>query len=476
MKEKTICDRVFSVVEDGDVLTASIKSERNSASQAVVSALKQAYSELKKYYSDVVGYMNSNGFSYYAYRYKRIVDKIDAYMSSIEPHYSTPADGDPVEPGHVNELYDWPAKVAKGTRMMYSLISGMSLGTIENYFEGLDGLNSCLGGIRKVHVRHLDLIQAEHWNAILDMLERCCLSLKYLGPNDKKDLDNMMRRAIVYLTMIDEAPEKILDELKRCIEEGVGCDKAYADARRWIISKLIDNTLMTLDITHISDLKDYIVNKLPYIKLYAMLSKLIDISPDAEKIISRADISNIKIEVSDYIVNEITNSAKASVAIAKDLLVNGQFQGNELFSEVTVACLGIVYIGPVVGANDKYFVEQGTCDELNEYGLLTDASICKANLLYIIWSVQSENFPNTLMPIGVISVYYGFGWVRIQFHIVTKGLTNAISICIKYFSGGMRCFVTGDGYGLNRSAELYADIYGNLIASGFEETRPAILS
>ena len=475
MIKKTVCNQEFDIVENGDVLTADIKSQRNTASGAIVNALNGAFSELKKYYSDVTGYMNELGFSYYAFRLKRVMDRIEDCINSVKPHYASASDGEPVEPEHVNELYEWPNKAAKCVRALMMFIDGMSLGSIDQYFEGLDKLESCIDNMPDISVKHLDLIQAEHWNSIVDALDRCCFELKYKQPSTKEEKDSIMRKAIVFISMMDETPEKILKELEECMLEGRGCEKAYSDARKWILEHLIDNTLSTLEIAHIVDIKAYITNKLPYVKLEAMISKIIDTSKNYSRIIENSDLKQVKIEVSDFIVNEILNSAYASVLMAKDLLEKGSFQGNELFNTVSVSCLGIVYIGPIVGANDKYFVEPGTCDDAEMYGLLNDPSICKANLLYIVWTVQSEAHPNLLVPVALVAVYYGFGWIRVNFNVVLKDLTNSISICIKFFNGGMKCFVVGSKYGLRGTAELYADMYGKITTTGFEETEPIIL-
>ena len=475
MIKKEVCGQEFDIVESGDVLTAGIKSQRNTASGAIVNALNGAFSELKKYYSDVTGYMNELGFSYYAFRLKRVMDRIEECANGVKPHYASVSDGEPVKPEHVNELYEWPSKAVKCVRAMMMFIDGMSLGSIDQYFEGLDQLESCMGSIPSITVKHLDLIQAEHWNAIVNALENCCFSLKYKEPTTKKEKDEMMRKAVVFLSMMDETPERIRRELEDCITEGKDCEKAYSDARKWIVEHLVDNTLATLEITHIDDVKAYITKKLPYVKLEAMVSKIIETSKNYSHIIEKSNLKQVKIEVSDYIVDEILGSAHASVAMAKDLLEKGNFQGNELFNTVSVACLGIVYIGPIVGANDKYFVEPGTCDDAKTYGLLNGPSVCKANLLYIVWTVQSEMYPNVLIPVALIAVYYGLGWIRVNFHVVMKSLTSSISICIKFFNGGMKCFTVGGSYGLNRTAELYADMYGNISTTGFEETRPIIL-
>ncbi len=486
MKKQTICGMDFDVIEDGDILHADIKNQRNDAARFVYSKYLEVWKTIKKFLEPILDNLYVSGFIREYNIYDKILEKIEDAISKVGLNLTEVKEGDDVRPEHVNELYEPFPKLSTPIVFAVQLVQGMTFMKYKNYIEGLDRALQCVSTYEEVYVRHLDLIQAGEWNAILDMVANCCFTLRIIR-EDADAVRELTMMAIKFANMITEVPEEIAEKLARCIETGEGCEEALEELKRWIAESLPDNALRFVEMASGYALAEFITVILPRIKaiagIMAGILRAKEIGEGAKEMHPEKAVPEIAREVSQ----SITSTSAQLLALQQAVLHEGEYAGNEFYTLTSVYCLGMVYFGPPLGTNDKYVSAPVDCiraintaagfgvSEIIKYR----NEICGANSVYVIYSAGTEARPNDIFPTAIVTVSYTrngqYGAIYVKIYAFSPlGFSN-FNFCIRLRNGVQACMVVPPSAGKLVVAYLLVDTAGNVIAGGLNSPAPQVL-
>ncbi len=473
MYKKKVCDMDFDVVEYGDVLYASIKEQRNQAAQFVYDRYMDIYNAVMHVVGlGLVALLEEDHTLEYL-RLKRVFEMIDKRVKSVTLHLSNVKDGDEIRPEHVNELYEPFPKLSRYIMFAIMMARAATLYYIDDIITNLDELIECIRTYFDIKVRHLDLIQSYHWNRILDMVDACCVAPILSEEDAEKQKTELRKRMLTFNRIMDEVLDEVLKAIDRCVEQNE-CEEMNRSIHEWIMKTILSNAITFRNYFNDVDYEQLIAKYvIPTKTAAAFAMYMYKYNKYPENLFERYQEA-VKMQTNRLMIENITSSVGHANEVIVDLLMNGKYKGNEAFASLSIYCLGQIYFGAILGANERYSYEEISSDEayniLASYNLEGYIDPFSAYKIYAINTIPDEHLLDVKIISALVFVYVGTNYTRVSVIAFGQYISGNIAFCFVPPSGVRICINTI----LNRHGPTYFDVYvdrlGNIQVVGPTES------
>jgi len=473
MYRKKICGMDFDIVQYGDILNAGIKEQRNQAAKFIYERYMDIYKAVMHVVNLGLVALLEEGYTLEYFRLKTIFDLIDERVKSVKLSLTSVKDGDEIRPEHVNELYEPFPELSRHIMFAIMMARAITLGLIDSIITNMDDLIECVRTYFYVKVKHLDIIQSEHWNRILDMLEVCCVS-PIIVEEDADELKKKLRkREKDFNRIMDEVTDEVVEAIRRCLEQNE-CDEMNSIIHTWIMDNALPNAIRLINYYGEIEFEELIKKYIVTIKTsaaFAMYMYKYNKYPDN---IADKFSETLNMQVNKVIVDTINESIELANDVTINLLAGGEYKGNEAFSSLSIYCLGEIYFGAILGANNWYYYEPISCFDaeriLENYGLAEYIDPCSAYRVFAIKTIVNELDLMEHYTTALVLVYAGNNYTRVSLIAFGQYIMGNLAFCFRPRGAEMVCVNTMVDPTRPVYVDVYVDRYGNMQVAGPTES------